>query len=73
MSQDVHSLVLLARERLVADFTGERLLAGVQPEVGVQRFLLLERHAAHVAHERVVLQVAVHVVLLLNLKTVNMG
>ena len=69
MPQDVDAFVLLARERLVADLAGERLLARVQSEVGVERLLLLEGHVADVTNKRVVLQVTVHMVFLLHLVT----
>ena len=67
MSKNVNSLVLFAGESLLANFADVRLLAGVKSIVGGQGLVLLEGHAADVARERVVLQVTVHVVLLLNL------
>ncbi len=74
MPQNMNPLVLFARERFFADLTNVRLLAGVQPDVCGQRVVLLERHVADVAHEGVVLQMAIRVVLLLHLnyhKTFN--
>ena len=67
MPKNMDPFVFLRREGLLTDLTDVGLLTRVQPEMGGQWLVFLEGHAADVACERVVLQVTVRVVLLLNL------
>ena len=72
MPHDVDLFILLTGKGHVAYFADERLVSGVLPVMCAQRFLLLERHVANVAHEGVLFEVAVQVVLLLNLEVLKL-
>ena len=71
MPKHMNPFVFLGGESLVTDLADVGLLTRVQPEMGRQWLVLLEGHAADVARERVVLQVTVRVVLLLNLEKIR--
>ena len=67
VSQHMDPLVLLTGEFLVTNRTDERLLSRVEPVVGGESLLLLERHRTDVTLEGVILQMSVDVIFEFNL------